>query len=116
MGRVFSQFKIVTGPTATKVDKVILETFEGKGNLTSKFKLSSDEELQAGEKWVGQGYKEIGKSNSGVFRSADGKRQFRMDNGSLSGAHKPNVPHVHLEEVMDNGTDFISNNHIPFGD
>ncbi len=89
---------------------------EGKGNLTSKFKLSADEALHAGEKWVGPGYKEIGKPGQGVFRSADGKRQFRMDKGSLTGAHDPNVPHVHFQEVMPDGRQFKTNNHVPFHD
>ena len=71
--------KIVTGPMAKKVDKVIIETLEGKGNLLSNFKLTAGEALQVGETWIGPGYKEIGKPGQGIFRSADGKRQFRMD-------------------------------------
>lgn len=105
---------VVTGPEATLVDKVIIETLEGRGNVTSKFKLTADEALQAGEKWVGSGYKEIGKPRQGVFRSADGRRQFRMDEGSLMGAHDPNVPHIHFQEVGSDGRRFKTNNHVPF--
>ena len=107
--------KILTGPTATKVDKVIVEALAGKGNLTSKLKLTADEALQAGEKWVGKGYKER-KVGSGVFVSADGQRQFRMDNNSILGNHAPDVPHVHLETLAPGQKYPIANNHIPFHD
>ena len=72
--------------------------------------------LKAGEKFVGSGYKEIGKPGSGVFRSADGTRQFRIDNGSLTGNHKPGVPHGHLEVYKPGATKPTVNNHIPFFD
>jgi RHS repeat-associated protein len=84
-------------PGTSNVDAVIAETLAGKGNLTSSTKLSSTELLQAGEKFLGPGYREIGKPGSGVFRSADGTRQFRIDGNSLSGNHAPGVPHGHLE-------------------
>lgn len=96
------------------VDDVIAETRAGAGNLTSKYTLSADEALTAGERWVGSGYTEIGKPGSGVFRSADGTRQFRIDNGSITGAHKPGVPHVHLETVAPGSKVPVANNHIPF--
>ena len=100
-----------------KVDDVIGETLSAtQKNITSKHVLSADEALTAGEKFVGPGYKEIGKPGSGVFRSADGTRQFRMDNNSISGNHAPNVPHVHLETYAPGARKPTVNNHIPFVD
>jgi len=58
-------------------------------NLTSSYTLSADEALTAGQRWVGEGYAELGKPGSGVFRSADGLQQFRMDGNSLMGNHPP---------------------------
>ena len=100
----------------SKADVVIAETLASKGNLTSTTKLSSDELLQAGEKFLGSGYKEIGKPGSGVFRSADGTRQFRIDGNSLSGNHAPGVPHGHLETYVPSAAKPTTNNHIPFFD
>jgi filamentous hemagglutinin len=51
----------------------------------------------------------------GVYRSNDGMRQFRIDNGSLTGAHRQGVPHVHLELFRSDGKQMV-NNHIPFED
>lgn len=97
----------------TTGDRVIAETLAGRGNLTSKFTLSSNEALDTGIKWVGDGYKEL---DSGVYRSADNLRQFRMDNGSLAGAHSPGVPHVHLETYKADTGRFHANNHIRIAD
>jgi len=82
---------------ATKGEQVVAETLAGKGNFTSATRLSADEALEAGKKFVGPGYSEIGKPGSGVFRSTDGTRQFRMDSNSLTGSHAPGEPHVHFE-------------------
>jgi len=107
---------LVHNSTGGKVQEVIDETVGGSGNLTSRHTLSGDEALDAGEQWVRDGYREIGKEGSGVFRSADDTRQFRMDDGSLEGAHAPGVPHVHLEEVAPDGRTITTNNHVPFED
>ena len=102
-------------PSASSViDDVMAETRAGAGNLTSKYSLTADEALTAGERWVGSGYTELGKPGSGVFRSADGTRQFRIDNGSITGAHSPGVPHVHLETISPGSKVPVANNHIPF--
>lgn len=98
------------------LSRVIDETAAGKGDITSSYLLNSDEALQLGEQFLGPGYRELGDAGSGVFRSADDLRQFRMDPGSLSGSHAPGVPHVHLE-IFDPGARFPwVNNHIPFYD
>ncbi len=82
--------------------------------ITSQYKLSASEALQTGEKFLGAGYREIGKPGRGVFRSADGLRQFRIDTGSITGSHAPGAPHVHLEAFKINAKDPYINNHIIF--
>ena len=99
---------------ANPVGAVVSETLNGKGNLTSQHTLSADQLLDAGAAFLGQGYAEIGKPGSGVFRSADGTRQFRIDNNSIQGNHAPNVPHGHLETYSPGATKPTANNHIPF--
>lgn len=45
-----------------------------------------------------------------------GTKEFRIDSGSISGAHAPGVPHVHFR-VKDLVTgEYISNNHVPYAD
>ncbi|MEO5984203.1 MAG: hypothetical protein ABIP80_01790, partial [Ferruginibacter sp.] len=64
---------------------------------------------------LGKGYKEIA---PGVFRSADGLKQFRMtSNSDLIGKGMKGVPHVHIE-VFDprNLSDAVKNYHIPIKD
>ena len=92
-----------------KVDAVIKETINGKGNITSKYTLTADEALEAGRKFLGDGYVEIGKSGSGVFKA--GNRIFRIDYTSLNGFHKPFKPHFHLEILNEAGKRIV-NNHI----
>jgi RHS repeat-associated protein len=99
---------------SNKVDAVIAETFSGSGNILSSSRLSANELLEAGQKFLGTGYKELGKDGSGVFRSADGTRQFRIDSGSLSGSHAPGVPHGHFEVFSAGATKPKVNNHVPF--
>ncbi|WP_415635166.1 Hint domain-containing protein, partial [Propionibacterium acidifaciens] len=112
-------YHVHTGTTWTTVhnsctvDKVIQETQQNTGKFTSKYTLTEDEALEAGEKWLGNGYKELGKPGSGVFKSTDGTRQFRIDSSSLAGSHSPWVPHFHLERLAPGATKPFANNHIP---
>ncbi|MEV8478754.1 putative T7SS-secreted protein [Streptomyces sp. NPDC051173] len=94
----------------------ISETRGSKGSIISAHPMSADEALKAGIDFLGDGYKELG-MNRGVFRSADGLRQFRMDQDSLAGGHWPHVPHVHME-IFENPGDKKSmvNNHVPLAD
>ena len=92
-----------------KVDAVIQETLNGKGKITSKYTLTPDEALEAGQKFLGENYVEIGKSGSGVFKSGD--RLYRIDNSSLAGLHKPKKSHFHLE-ILDQVGKRIVNNQI----
>ncbi|MFI2288178.1 putative T7SS-secreted protein [Streptomyces niveus] len=93
--------------------KALAETRESKGSIVSKYPIKADEALQAGAEFLGEGYRELGK-NRGVFRSADGLRQFRMDQDSLDGNHWPDVPHVHFEMFQNAGDKRpYANNHVP---
>jgi RHS repeat-associated protein len=107
-------FGLSTGSPHDNVTSVINETNARTGNFSSAHTLTADEALTAGERFLGPGYREIGKPGSGVFLSADGTRRFRMDPNSLRGSHAPNVPHVHLERVDPASGAVLSNNHIPF--
>lgn len=53
---------------------------------------------------------------SGVFRSADGLRQFRIDDRSLLGKRAPGVPHGHLEIYAPGAVRPTTNNHVQFFD
>ncbi|WP_347929282.1 hypothetical protein [Pseudomonas helvetica] len=99
-----------------RVDQVINETLSGKKNFTSSMTLTTDEALSAGQKYLGSQYREIGKPGSGVFHSADGTKEFRIDSGSLSGAHAPGIPHVHFGVKDPMTGSYISNNHVPYAD
>ena len=69
---------------------------------------------EAGEKYLGPGYRELGEQGSGVFRSADDTRQFRIDESSLNGAHKPWEPHGQFEKIQNNEAQTI--NHVIYED
>jgi filamentous hemagglutinin len=103
---------------ATTGDAVINETLSSSGKITSRFTLSSDEALAAGEKFLGGpgSYREFGRAGSGVFRNEATGFQFRMDNGSLTGTHAPGVPHVHFEIYRPGAPKPYVNNHVPFFD
>src|SRR3989339_215755 len=72
-----------------------------KNKYKSDYKLTSDELLDAGQKFIGDDYKELGENGSGVYRSADGTKQFRIDDSSLNGQHDPYESHGHLENFDD---------------
>ncbi len=92
---------------------VINETFTStQANITSSRTLTIDEALDAAEVFLGPGYTEIGRGR-GVYRSADGRRQFRIDDGSIGGKHPPNVPHAHFEIIPPGGGKPTINNHVP---
>ena len=103
-------------PQISNVDLVINETLQRRGKITSQYKLSVTEALEAGEKFLGKQYREMGEPGSGVFRSNDNLRQFRRDKNSLLGKHDPHFPHVHLERFDQVGDFAVINNHILIGD
>jgi RHS repeat-associated protein len=86
----------------------------GFGNIGSHDPMASDDALSLGEKWLGPGYKEIGPTNSGIFRSSDGLRQFRMRESDLT--FQPNArfstPHVHFEAFVPGRRKAVENLHI----
>ena len=102
-------FDLRTLRAGVMADDVMAETINGVGNITSKFRLKSSESLDAGMKWIGGRFAEIG---AGVFRSADGMRQFRIDQNSLMGRHAPGVPHVHFETYALGANKPTANNHV----
>jgi RHS repeat-associated protein len=83
-------------------------TLKGLGNIGSHGVVDAGTALSAGSKWLGAGYKEIA---SGVFRSADGLRQFRMTNADLLPTHGNIGSHVHFEALDDLGK-VIENLHL----
>jgi hypothetical protein len=93
---------------------VIQETMDGRGNITSSHIITADDALDTAIVFLGDGYREIGRPGSGVFRSADDLRQFRIDNNSLLGNHAPDVPHLHFETYAPSARNPSTNNHIPF--
>ena len=77
--------------------------------------MTSTQALELGEKLMKFGYKEIGKVGSGVFEKIIEKQTYRfgIDKNSLIGAHRPNMPHIHVE-ILDEFRNVIVNNHTPF--
>lgn len=67
---------------------------------------SASEALQGAERWLGEGYREL---DEGVFRSADGTRQFRMTTHDLTDAKQG--AHVHFETIGPNGKT-VQNSHV----
>lgn len=105
-----SGFNLTQLHPGNKIDDVIVETLVSNHNVTSQFVLTSHEALEAGIKWVGPKHSQIA---PGVYRSQDNMRQFRIDTGSLEGAHRPNVPHVHFESFTPQEINkFKANNHV----
>ena len=91
-------------PKAAKGTKGIVD-------VTSKGR-TVEEALTTAQKWLGPGYKEIGKPGSGVYRSADGLRQFRMSATDVAGGHGKIGPHVHFEK-FDAAGEKLKNIHTP---
>jgi uncharacterized protein RhaS with RHS repeats len=116
IGGMLGKGAAAAAKSVSKSEAVIAEALAGRGNIASQHTLQINELLKAGEDFLGQGYKEIGKPGSGVFRSADGTRQFRIDGNSLSGSHAPGVPHGHLETYAPGAAKPVANNHVPFTD
>jgi len=84
-------------------------TIRGLGNITHQGPLSPDTALQSATSWLGGEYREIA---PGVFRSADGLRQFRMTATDLLGAHGDIGAHIHFEALSPAGR-VIENLHVP---
>lgn len=84
----------------------------GLGNIGGhEIPIDPTSALRSGLKWLGPGYKEI---SPGVYRSADGLRQFRMTNADLTPTHGNIGSHVHFEALDETGT-VVENLHLPVG-
>ena len=70
---------------------------------------SHDALLRGAVRFLGPDYGELA---PGVFRSADGLRQFRMTTSDLMGAHGRIGPHVNFEALNPQGR-VIENLHVP---
>jgi hypothetical protein len=81
-------------------------------NVTSKGR-TVEQALNLGERYLGKGYKEIGKPGSGVFRSSNNTRQFRITESDLLGKHGDIGPHVHFEKIDPATGDVMKNIHTP---
>jgi len=81
--------------------------------ITSKAR-TAEQSLEMGTRVLGKGYQEIA---PGVFRSADGLKQFRMTNADLIPTHKLDgifTPHVHFEFYLPNNPNVpYINYHVP---
>lgn len=81
----------------------------GLGNTGGHAAADAGTALASAERWLGAGYQEIA---PGVFRSADGLRQFRMTNADLLATHGTIGSHVHFEALDALGR-VIENLHLP---
>jgi RHS repeat-associated protein len=68
---------------------------------------STENVLKQAEDWLGPNYKEI---DPGVYRSADGMRQFRMTTSDLTDPRQG--PHVHFESIGPDGRVIQENSHV----
>jgi len=78
-------------------------------NVTSRAR-SVERALETGEIFVGKGYKEVA---PGVYRSADGARQFRMTGRDLAPTHGDIGPHVHYQKIDPITGQEMKNIHTP---
>lgn len=78
------------------------------GDIGSHGPVSPEVALRSAERWLGAGYREIA---PGVFRSADGLRQFRMTARDMLPTHGDIGPHVHFE-ALDAAGGVIENLHL----
>jgi RHS repeat-associated protein len=81
----------------------------GMGNIGSHGPVNPTTALSGAQRWLGPGYREIA---PGVYRSADGLRQFRMTTSDLLPTHGNIGPHVHFD-ALDAAGDVIENLHLP---
>jgi hypothetical protein len=95
--RVEAELQEASRRSASRIQAALEETEKERGPIQSQIVLTEHEALEAGELFLGAGYTEI--APGVAYRSADGRRQFRIDSSSLQGRHRPHVPHVHFEMI-----------------
>ena len=84
------------------------------GNTTHPVPMTPEDALDTAADWLGDGYYETpgrGAGPSGVYRSVDGQRMFRMTDYDLSGHNGRVAPHVNFEQFGANGT-WVGNLHL----
>lgn len=96
----------------TKIVGIVVDAGRTAVNVTSRAR-TVDRALTTGQRFVGEGYREIA---PGVFRSADGTRQFRMTDSDITGAHGRIGSHVHFEKFDPITGEQIKNIHTPLID
>ncbi len=94
-----------------KAGAIAAKGTRGLVNVTSGSR-TIDSAITTAEKWLKPGYSELGNPGSGVYRSADGLRQFRMSATDISGSHGKIGPHVHFEKFDLTGVT-LKNIHTP---
>jgi len=82
----------------------------GLGNVSGG-SATVGEALDGAVRWLGDKYRQI---RSGVFRSADGTRQFRMRTGDLTDPRQGS--HVHFESIGPDGRKIVENSHVQIKD
>lgn len=82
----------------------------GWGNIGSHGPVPTDTVLDAAQRWLRPGHREIA---PGVFRSSDNLRQFRMTDRDLLPTHGTIGPHVHFEIPNPSGGPPLENLHLP---
>jgi RHS repeat-associated protein len=102
--RKFSPVKINSAPRSAGATPKV--STKGYGNVGGGVTTAENALTQA-EKYLGHGCKEI---SPGVYRSADGARQFRMTNSDLLDPRQG--PHVHFEAIGPDGRTIIENSHV----
>ena len=123
------EFKLdILGDESPRIAEVLMETILGVGgkrDIISNASLTQNEALDAGIKWVGENpIDEMKKDRNGrlngIITSANQRRQFRIDYGSINGDHPQVIPlgqsgkeHVHFEvRTNSNSGKVLINNHV----
>jgi hypothetical protein len=84
-GRLFAQSRAPVAPASSGTIRPISGGSPmGMGNIGSHAPVNPTTALSGAQRWLGPGYREIA---PGVYRSADGLRQFRMTTRDLLPTH-----------------------------
>ncbi len=102
----------VDGPAALLVGGMTAKFAKTPINMVGRV-VNANRGLEIAEAWLGSEYREIGMAGSGVFRSADGLRQFRMTAGDILGLHGSIGPHFNFEWIDRATGAVIANLHVP---
>ncbi|WP_405820454.1 ricin-type beta-trefoil lectin domain protein [Streptomyces sp. NBC_01390] len=107
--------EIVEETQAVADSNVDIVAHKRKSSLVSQFSITMEDAMATGMDFLGEGATDVSRGR-GVWKSADGRRGFRIDPQSLAGGHWPDIPHVHFELFDETGKKFLANNHVPLVD